>query len=227
MTTLFPITVTCAICNTDSEHTAIGSTNQFGSRDLDFRPPEMMRSTMRHWIQRCPSCGYCAGRIDEATANAPHVIKTQAYLAQLNHDAFPMLANTFLCASQIMEVDEQWSAAAQAALNAAWSCDDEMRYPDDAAKMQKAADECRKRAISLFNHLMDSGGKVAEEAGIAELLLSDLLRRSGQFEAAETVAVDGLAQQPNEAIAQALEFEKARALEFDRQRYTFAQVSRD
>jgi hypothetical protein len=38
----------------------VSTTNEIGSRDLDNRPAEMMRSTIQYWICRCPKCGYCA-----------------------------------------------------------------------------------------------------------------------------------------------------------------------
>ncbi len=48
----------CTICGTESKFNIITSTNSFGSPDLDLRPPEMRRSTMWLWIQRCPCCNY-------------------------------------------------------------------------------------------------------------------------------------------------------------------------
>ena len=63
MSTFFEETKCCVICNKLSEQTQIGSTNSFGSCDLDLRPPEMQRSTMCHWIEVCPYCGYVANNI--------------------------------------------------------------------------------------------------------------------------------------------------------------------
>jgi len=59
MTTLFPQKETCFVCGNTSEHTVIGSTNAFGSPDLDLRPPEMQRSTITHRVQRCPTRATC------------------------------------------------------------------------------------------------------------------------------------------------------------------------
>lgn len=54
MTTLYEAKAQCAVCGTESEYTGIGSTNSFGSPDLDTRPLKMKRSTIVDWIQRCP-----------------------------------------------------------------------------------------------------------------------------------------------------------------------------
>ena len=43
-------TVICANCQGQNEQIIIGSTNQFGSPDLDLRPPETARGTILHWL---------------------------------------------------------------------------------------------------------------------------------------------------------------------------------
>ena len=58
MTTVYHQNITCAICGTEFEYTGIASTNAFGPTDLDTQPPEMERSTIDAWVQRCPQCGY-------------------------------------------------------------------------------------------------------------------------------------------------------------------------
>ena len=48
MTTVFPQTVRCSVCGAENEMMVVASTNTFGgTMDLDTRPPEMKRSTMR------------------------------------------------------------------------------------------------------------------------------------------------------------------------------------
>ena len=43
MTTIFQQTVTCGHCGTENEVIELGSTNSFGSMDLDMRPPPMRK----------------------------------------------------------------------------------------------------------------------------------------------------------------------------------------
>ena len=67
MTTMYQDTVKCYVCGKESKQTVLGSTNSFGSQDLDLRPPEMMRGTMEYWAHECPYCGYIAKNIDIST----------------------------------------------------------------------------------------------------------------------------------------------------------------
>ena len=81
MTTMFKQKVRCSVCGEESEHLAIGSTNAFGSPDLDLRPPEMQRSTMPHWVQECPKCGYVACVISDKCPVSAEFLKSEEYLS--------------------------------------------------------------------------------------------------------------------------------------------------
>ena len=65
MTMIYDKTKECVICGAQGEFGWILSTNKFGLPDLDLRPPEMYRSTINLWIQRCHGCGFCAPDISE------------------------------------------------------------------------------------------------------------------------------------------------------------------
>ena len=69
MTTWYHQDVKCHHCGRKSQHNVLGSTNAFGSPDLDLRPPEMQRLTMEGWLQLCPHCGYCAPDLSEEEGN--------------------------------------------------------------------------------------------------------------------------------------------------------------
>ncbi len=56
MTTIFPQRVKCIICNAENEIFNLGSTNSFGSPDLDFRPAGMARYTLIYEVQTCIKC---------------------------------------------------------------------------------------------------------------------------------------------------------------------------
>src|SRR5262249_6696974 len=142
MTTLFPQKETCFVCGNISEHTVIGSTNTFGSPDLDLRPSEMQRSTITHWIQRCPTCGYCARSISTGPEIAKQIVTSPEYVEQRDNPAYPALANQFLCWALIQAADGNDAVAGRAALDAAWICDDE--------QAAEKADICRRKAIASF-----------------------------------------------------------------------------
>jgi hypothetical protein len=215
MTTLFSREETCFVCGISSKHTAIGSTNSFGSPDLDLRPPEMQRSTMRHWVQRCPTCGYCAASIAEGPEIARQIVTSPDYLAQRDDPAFPGLARAFLCSSLIQAATGKESAAGWDALHAAWSCDDEAA---------DKAEFCRRKTIVLFTAVRAKDETFAQGRVTEDLLLADLYRRSGQFDQVEAVCDDGVAQRPDQLVRVLLLAQRRLAQARDSKRYTVAEA---
>ena len=91
MTTMYADTRTCKNCGQDSEQIILGSTNSFGSPDLDLRSPPMVRDTMDTWIQVCPHCKFCAPNIAKAKVPERPVTDPE-YLAAFEDERFPELA---------------------------------------------------------------------------------------------------------------------------------------
>ena len=48
----------CVICGNKHHYQKLLENNSFGMRDLDTRPPGMMRSLMHLMVEKCPICGY-------------------------------------------------------------------------------------------------------------------------------------------------------------------------
>jgi hypothetical protein len=216
MTTIFPHEATCFVCGTQSTHPVLGSTNEFGSRDLDLRPAPMKRSTMEMWVQRCPSCGYCAGSIAAGPDVAKQIVRSSAYLAQLADSAYPALARQFLCCSLILAGSAEEAAAGDAALHAAWVCDD--------AGADTAAAACRLKAIGHFQSGRSQGKWWPDNAAAESLLLADLHRRRGQFEEVARFCEEGLRGQPQELLRSLLLAEQQFARDADRKVYTIEQA---
>lgn len=173
MTTYAEEEVKCAVCERKSVQTILNSTNRFGSSDLDLRPPEMQRSTMRTWVQRCRSCGYCAADLSTSTPGASERIREPAYRAILADSGLPELARSFR--AQALLTDDA-TRRAWACLRAAWVC-------DDAERADRAV-ECRLLAASAFEELRPFGPD--EPSMTPGLVLVDVLRRAGEFGRAET-----------------------------------------
>lgn len=213
MTTIWAEEKTCAICGQTSRQTIITSTNLHGAPDLDLRPPEKQRSTIIYWVQSCPSCGYCAPRISEGLEIAPRVIQSDGYQRQLKEDSYPALANRFLCRTIIQEAAGDCLKAGWAAVHAAWVCDD--------AEEAQAAHRCRKRALGLFEKARASGIPLVKEPGQEEIIVADLLRRSGQFDKAIEVCEEALTKAPAEGILrQLLRFQQTLARKKDMESHT-------
>ena len=147
MTTMYQDTVKCYVCRKESKQTVLGSTNSFGSQDLDLRPPEMMRGTMEYWAHECPYCGYIAKNIDIGT------VVTEAWLARVefinanNIEFESELAKRCYKEYLINLEDKNIYRAFAVILNAAWAC-------DDAQDIENAV-LCRNLALDLIDELIE------------------------------------------------------------------------
>lgn len=152
MTTIYHAKATCAVCGAENEYERIGSTNAFGSPDLDTRPPEMERSTISASVQRCPECGYCASEVSAAPPEAQTVVEETEYQNQLEDPRYPDLANAFLCNAIIDQRTNSYSDATWSLIQAAWVCDD--------ADCREGATECRVRAAEMLRTAEEHGQQV-------------------------------------------------------------------
>lgn len=172
MTTMYQDTVKCYVCGKESKQTVLGSTNSFGSPDLDLRPPEMMRGTMEYWAHECPYCGYIAENTDLGT------VVTEAWLARVefinanNIEFESELAKRCYKEYLINLEDENIYKAFAVILNAAWAC-------DDAQDIENAV-LCRNLALDLIDELIEK----EDDPSTLMLQKIDLLRRSNQFDKA-------------------------------------------
>jgi hypothetical protein len=166
MSTIEEITVFCAACGRQSEQQRLTSFSTFSGADLDFRPAELLRSTMNYWIMACPHCGYVA----EDIGKWPRVARnTLERLYACADKALPRLAYMFQKRALHCEHLKDIRGAIRAYLCAAWVCDDagdEARAKEMRAKClqltQRRMKHCRRRGWNRY-----------------ALLTADLLRRTG------------------------------------------------
>ncbi|MDD2473580.1 MULTISPECIES: hypothetical protein [unclassified Methanoculleus] len=218
MTHLRYLNTTCAVCGETCRFTIPEAAANVGSRDLDTRPAEPLRSTIYAWVKRCPSCGYCAPDPGKAPEGAADVVKLPRYRVQLDSRRFPEIANTFLCWSIIQEELGAPARAAWASLHAAWTCDDEGE--DVPARI------CRRRAADLLQRAWERGERLAHQEGADEALLTDLLRRSGRLREARAVAKEVLLRNPEPVIADIMRFQVQLSTASDRNAHTVAEARR-
>ncbi len=95
--------------------------------DLDGRPGEPARSTLRRWVARCRSCGAASSDLASLPAIAAETVRRPDYAAE---------PDSFLRWAQICHAAGQLEAAAEATLQAAWSAEDAGR---DAAPLRRRA----------------------------------------------------------------------------------------
>lgn len=222
---------TCAVCGEISKHRVITSTSAFGSMQLDTRPPYPQGASIDMWIQRCPSCGYCAPDIFKGSQQASNIIKSEHYQKQLGNPNFPELANSFLCWSLIQESTLEFAEAAWSCIHAAWACDDASLVFDDAGRLQDnahiamSAQNCRTKALASLQRARERGQRFAEQEGGEEILMVDLARRSGQFDLALHLCEEGLAKNPENIIKDILQFERVLISRHDTRAHTVKEAS--
>jgi len=180
---------------------AIASTISIGSPDLDTRPPEMKRSTIFAWVQRCPDCGYCSSDLSVSRPGADAAVNSPDYKDQLNNPAYPELANSFLCKAIVDRESFNLSEETWDFIHAAWACDDSQNH--------RQASECRRRAAETLLMANYCGEKMADQEGATTALLVDLLRRSGQFDRAKHIIESRRNLTTEDIIRRILDFQYA------------------
>ena len=137
--------------------------------DLDMRPGEPARSTLRDWIQICPNCGAAAPDLAALPSTARAVVESDEYRmlsTTVLEETLPFRRWALIC-----ERTGDRPQQAEALLQAAWAA-------DDAAAMTEPA-KLRTEVAALWDGTTDI------ELGLRRL---DVLRRAGLFDAAEAWA---------------------------------------
>lgn len=176
MTTIYSREITCACCGSIFEVSLIGSTNVFGSMDLDMRPPPMERDTLEYQIHQCPNCDYCAPNLEDAPDEASNIVKSSGYLTTLSDSRFPLLAGKFLAFAHIAKATGDKHQLLWATLRAAWACD------DAGQDYIEAAANCRTAAESVLSEIHVLGKSFCDDELTDQILRLDLLRRAGRFD---------------------------------------------
>jgi hypothetical protein len=216
MTTLSEREVICCVCGTKSSHLGIGSTNTSGSPDLDTRPPEMMRSTICYWIERCPSCGYCSSDLSECHDNARKLVETKEYQGIIENNNTPETAASFMALSYVKQKLHQYPWAAWGAIHAAWICDDENDY--------ESSRECRKVAISMIEKAKEESHQLVDQAGASEAIIIDLMRRSGMFKSALELVNKTKVMDIEEVVSEVISYQEKLVLAEDMDAHTISEA---
>ncbi len=166
----------CIICGHDYHYQQLLENTSFGMRDLDTRPPGMLRRMMHLTLQKCPNCGYVNNDVSIRIKDFDEsILKSEEYLEILNDEKINFAIKKFKLYGFIMkDIDNQ--KAGMAYLRAAWMADD--------AKCEKEARMLRSKAIKY----LEASLKTNENENV-KLILVDLYRRVGLFEEAHEYAM--------------------------------------
>ena len=173
--------------------------------DLDMRPGEPARSTLRDWIQICPACGAAAPDLSALPSTARVVVESEEYRAlstAVMEEALPFRRWALIC-----ERTGDRPQQAEALLQAAWAA-------DDAAAMTEPA-RLRGEVATLWDGTDDV------ELGLRRL---DVLRRAGLFDAAEAWADVMSKRGPDELAQSIIVFQRSRIASRDIGRHLISSV---
>jgi hypothetical protein len=180
----------CGVCDTPARG-AFKAPQPEIAPDLDMRPGEPARSTLRDWVQVCRGCGAAAPDVSLLPGSVRSVIAGSTYQAlttSVLEETLPFRRWALIC-----EALGDRAQQAEALLQAAWSA-------DDAAEMSAAA-ELRLQVAALWGETTDI------ELGLRRL---DLLRRAGRFEEAQNWAETIIERGPDELARSLVTFQQRR-----------------
>jgi hypothetical protein len=209
MTTYQEKDVTCSNCGARTHQHILGSTNEFGSPDLDLRPPPMMRSTMRSWLQECSVCGFVAPRLDEETLDLRNLVASADYQNALKAGATPPPAGRFLARAMIAAARNEPLSAFLQVLYAAWVADD--------AQLTELARSYRLRALEYWCGTPEASPE-------QNLRLLDVLRRAGRWEAGDALVARLVNADISGNLAKILAFQAALLSRHDESCYKVSDV---
>ena len=180
----------CGVCGTPARP-AFRAPQPEIAPDLDMRPGEPARSSLRDWVQICPSCGAAAPDLTALPSTARAVVESDEYrmlsTAALE-ETLPFRRWALIC-----ERTGDRPQQAEALLQAAWAA-------EDVAAMSEPA-RLRSEVAALWDDTNDV------ELGLRRL---DVLRRAGQFDAAESWATVLSERGADELAGAIITFQQAR-----------------
>ncbi|HEY3849025.1 MAG TPA: hypothetical protein VGL95_18130 [Acetobacteraceae bacterium] len=189
-------TLHCAVCGGPARAPFHAPRPPEIAPDLDMRPGEPVRSTLRDWLQACGTCHAAAWDLSTLPPGAKSVVESAAYRALSTEAAEDTLL--FRRWAMICLAAGDKEEAAEATLHAAWAA-------DDGADMVEAA-KLRRDVAALW-------GEPADQATALRLL--DVLRRAGEFAAVETRGAQMAAGGVDGFAAAVIAFQRARATDRD------------
>ena len=177
MTKITYKTLTCAVCGKSFPVPEGLSAGNTGSSDLDTRPGEPARSTLKQQVSCCYSCGYCSDDIEHIEPELIPVVLSKEYLDIFSAVGYSAQASYFRCKALLDTKRQDYNKAFWATMKAAWTCDDQGD--------EREARFCRLDALRLFKVAKHAGQAMLPDKESESLLHIDILRRAERFDEAE------------------------------------------
>jgi hypothetical protein len=201
-------TLHCALCGAAARPAFHAPRPPEIAPDLDMRPGEPVRSTLRDWLQGCGTCHAAGPDLSALPAGTKAAVESPAYRALSMEAAEDTLL--FRRWAMICQAAGDKPAAAEALLQGAWAA-------DDAADMTEAA-KLRRDVAALW----------ADDPDRATALRRlDVLRRAGEFASVEAEGAKLAATGPDAFSAAVIAFQRERAAARDVGRHLFSSAVPD
>ena len=227
MTEMMQIEMECSVCGKTSEQWVLLSSNKFGYQDLDTRPPEMYRSTMKTWILECPHCGYVAKNLKEELKINEEYLKSNEYKTcndiNFKSDLSKIFYKKYLIDSEKFEDKDAYFAL----LHCAWACDD--------AKDLEKSKYIRQLAIELVDKIIKDNKNINDNVETKQdfrrksndvdnfiVMKADLLRRIGEYD--QLIKDYERLTLKDELLNKIIKFQVEKAYEKDNKCYTLEEV---
>ena len=159
-------TVLCSHCKKKSEQYVLLSNNYSNERGLDSRPSKKAREDFRYDVQMCPHCFYC----NDDISVGGEINLGNDYMAIAKDNRIDEVSKKLLLAYKVRFAEKNYNEALQLLLEATWTLEDNnsLFYSEIFALLIKQLE-----AMVRIERDMDY-----------EIVLIDLLRRSGSFDKA-------------------------------------------
>lgn len=176
MAILKNINKVCAICKKEYHYQELGEIDVIGMRDLDTRPPGMLRSMQHVLLQKCPFCGYVCEDISKNNEEITIAdLENEEYQNILKDKNMNFAIKKFVLRGELLK-NKNHVKAGMAYLKAAWLLDD--------AKHHRLSKIMRSKAIKYLELSLEQ-----EENENIRLIIVDMYRRIGMFEEAKEYAM--------------------------------------
>jgi uncharacterized protein (DUF2225 family) len=177
MTTLFPISLRCPICEIKFGSNEIGSCG-FASKRTDFRPNYWGLNPVNYFYHLCPDCGFCASKsLFESQITHEGVIQAIKELGVLQESSLPMkLERAMVCLELLRDsglIHRNNFDLANSWINVFWWAETK----EQEHKFGEIVISYLKQAISEDN-LSD------EDVTISKYLIAEISRRIGNLDEA-------------------------------------------
>lgn len=132
-------------------------------------------------------------------------VGTPEYVALLQDERYPKLARKFLAYAHMADAANSAALTCWAALRAAWSCD------DGDEPYRAAAALCREQALKALGKIHARNKAFTDNRESDEILILDLLRRTGNFQAVIDAATRLSSKQLPQILEQIASFQAQQA----------------